>query len=685
MEDTQIDLSGVADDLQEYHEEIIQAIVTRTSWEKNQEIWYQMRHNGLGRRFKPWPGAADMHDPLSDTIIGAQKPVDIEQLYATELLAEFLSEESQANDDAELASRFFDWHVKHKSNFIRKLMRSDDSKWQNGKGLGRGYWDDENDCLCTEMIDPINLIVPEGTDRLNDPDDFADWMVVVEKYSVSQFMRRKEFSHFSEEEARQLAGTSSYETSQKEFLKDVREGLMYSNRKDQIIVWRRYEKKWIKDKYHILVTTYSPHEASEKLRDDFYLNDLDDMYPVWELTAEEKENGYYSSRGIPERVASEEAANSRSLNAQSDYDTLVGRPIYSTGGQYLGQQNIKAYPGQIVNADLKQTTALPSPIDYDARINAARSRAEQRVQSYQSTITRPDQSTGDKRTAKEMGLVEAYASRGDTLNSRLFRMDLGQAYAILWRILKNRKKDDLTYYYQQEKGTLKPEILESVYHILPNGSGDNFSKQFRIQVALAMFNTFKGHPNVKQGALVKDVIESIDSRKIKDLYQDDGQAQAAQQLEQARENLILQTGCPVPAALFDDDGAHLGEVDRFIQREAAAQRVIAPDEAKVFLAHAEQHLQNLKKKNPAQYKQINIQMHDVFAFLAELADIQPPQPMGAPAMGAVFGHGLPVIATNQPQNRAAPGGPPQGGGPVPAMAGGGGGDEEPDMSMGGGQ
>ena len=48
------------------HKEILQAISDRGTWERRQATWYQMRHDGLRRKNKPWPNAADMHFPLGD-------------------------------------------------------------------------------------------------------------------------------------------------------------------------------------------------------------------------------------------------------------------------------------------------------------------------------------------------------------------------------------------------------------------------------------------------------------------------------------------------------------------------------------------------------------------------------------------------------------------------------------------
>jgi FMN phosphatase YigB (HAD superfamily) len=57
------------------HDDIMAALTARKHWEQRQATWYQMRHDGLRRRNKPWPNAADMHYPLADGIIEKLKPL----------------------------------------------------------------------------------------------------------------------------------------------------------------------------------------------------------------------------------------------------------------------------------------------------------------------------------------------------------------------------------------------------------------------------------------------------------------------------------------------------------------------------------------------------------------------------------------------------------------------------------
>ena len=63
----------MADENSELYEDICEDLKDRQAWESRQILWAKMRNQGVKRTRKPWPGAADMHVPIGDTIIGKLK------------------------------------------------------------------------------------------------------------------------------------------------------------------------------------------------------------------------------------------------------------------------------------------------------------------------------------------------------------------------------------------------------------------------------------------------------------------------------------------------------------------------------------------------------------------------------------------------------------------------------------
>src|SRR4051812_29698329 len=101
---------------------ILQDIHQRSPWETRQAIFYKMRHDGLRRISKPWPGAADLHYPLADTIINKLKPYYFEQLFATDTLATFVCDEPGHEADTTGIARWFDYKLKQGTNLETEIL-----------------------------------------------------------------------------------------------------------------------------------------------------------------------------------------------------------------------------------------------------------------------------------------------------------------------------------------------------------------------------------------------------------------------------------------------------------------------------------------------------------------------------------------------------------------------------------
>src|ERR1700760_3589892 len=105
---------------EELHSEVAGLLFSRSSWETNQSIWYQMRHDGVGRKNPPWPGAANLHYPLCDTYITQLKPFYWRQIYENELMASFVPFSKDSADIAKMAEQWFNYRLRHRSNIYRE-------------------------------------------------------------------------------------------------------------------------------------------------------------------------------------------------------------------------------------------------------------------------------------------------------------------------------------------------------------------------------------------------------------------------------------------------------------------------------------------------------------------------------------------------------------------------------------
>src|SRR5215471_646265 len=132
----------------------------RLKWEHRQIIWQKMRNLGMGRVNRPWPGAANMHVPIADTIINKLKAYYIVWIFGPELLASFYSLNDQGDSYTDSVAQWFDYKVRETSNFSDQVICAVDSCLQNGCGIIKTYWDSNLERISYCSIHPYFVIVP---------------------------------------------------------------------------------------------------------------------------------------------------------------------------------------------------------------------------------------------------------------------------------------------------------------------------------------------------------------------------------------------------------------------------------------------------------------------------------------------------------------------------------------------
>src|SRR6516165_9690019 len=133
---------------QEYAEDIRDAIKNRETWEIRQEVWYKMRHNGVGRSSLPHPNAADLHFPLIDTLMERLKAFYYRLLFGTDQFAAFISLKTQPADTTSAVASWFDYRLKQKSNYQKEILTTIDWMLLSGRPPMKMHWDFDINRLC---------------------------------------------------------------------------------------------------------------------------------------------------------------------------------------------------------------------------------------------------------------------------------------------------------------------------------------------------------------------------------------------------------------------------------------------------------------------------------------------------------------------------------------------------------
>ena len=453
----------MADENSELYEDICEDLKDRQAWESRQILWAKMRNQGVKRTRKPWPGAADMHVPIGDTIIGKLKAYYIQWIFGPELLASFYALEDQGDSYTDSVAQWFDYQVRECSNFPTMSIYAIDSLLQNGMGFLKPYWDSGKERLAFASIHPYFVIVPPWTQELAE----ADRVVHVMHMSEADYLRSAESRGYNTDEDFIESIKGEGKPDQKyEQSRYVAEGLSYSRLKDLIILWEVYLRG---SDGQIEVQTFSPLQPDEPARAPFKLPYQHKQIPIVQLPYELLDPGFFSSRGAMELVQMYEASACKMWNEKLDFMSIANRPVLSTQGGSINAQNIRWEPGAVYDSVLQLVQQPPPPVNFDEEVQNNRSMAEQRVGIPDFGIGDQSNSQGQNKTATETNAITQVMQQSNDLRARVTKNSITTVFEQAWSILRQYKSNDLNYFWRKRRITLDDAAFDNAYVLRPNG------------------------------------------------------------------------------------------------------------------------------------------------------------------------------------------------------------------------
>ncbi len=589
--------------MNDLHQTILAALSERADWEDKQRIYYAMRHEGLRRARKPFPGAADVHYPLVDGAIEGFKPFYVNQLTADEYVAEFTALRQDIAVFRDSARQFFDWKLKNRTDFFAKCMCAVDTMLMRQRGILKHYWDAEKQRQVVEVVDPLFFIVPT---RSLGP-DVDDWFVHVKQISIGQYRRSKVYDQDPALLARIRGGSrdeQAQSTSDTEKLQ--REGLTDTKDKETVIIWERWEKtadSWIVREYSPRVPDVDlrrPRFAGEKWQEKAW-------QPFVSLVAEIKDEGWYAPRGLAERLGAFEVALCKQWNEKLDAMTFMNKPLFTREDDLPGNTlNITFQPGEVLPKGVKVQPMQQIPHSFEEDMSLTRAVAQDYIKlpdaGTSADPTKP-QTTGEKPTARQVSYQASLSNNTTNMRGFVFRLCLKESLWRMWSLIVAHESEELTYYVGQDIKVLPKEALSDQFDIAPAGAIDAWNRSQRKQDAGNRFNAFRNDPMINQEELRRDVLNAEDARLAARLIVPQGQKQATEAEDEAIEILLLMEGWPAQALPTEDHALRIRILYGKLQQLGARGVPVDPMVAQRFQEHIQQHLQFLSQQNPTLAKQ----------------------------------------------------------------------------------
>ncbi len=579
----------------ELHPLVLNDITDRASWGERQATWYQMRNHGLRRRNKPWPGAADMHFPLCDSMIDKWKPFYFQQLFATEVVASFVSKDRTHESFTSELEYHFDYKLKEQTNLAKAVLVAIDKMLCSGTEVVKTFWNAAEKRVEFDAIEPSRCIVPWHTKELA----CADRVAHVIELSVPQYKANANYRQDAEF-VKKITGKGSAGDTSSELLdqaKQLREGLTCSSSDSLILIWEVWERvAGVNGKATYQVHTWSPLAPDDPVRSTFSNPYDHGRLPFVRFDHEMKDLGHYDSRGIPEIAGPFETSLTKMWNEKHDFMSFCNRPMFYSEREIPNTANIRMIPGQILGFPIQRVDIGAPPISFDQEMISTRMVAEYRVGMPDFGIGQ-DINTTERKTATEVQRIGGLLNQGVDLRAQMFRMTLAELFQQAWALLL--QFDRSTQYVRDgAMNDLPKEALADAYAVRPKGSSDSWNRQAKLQKAVARKQLLGQSAFINQAELDKSILELDDPKLVQRLFQDPQEKQRDEYEDEATLVPTLMLGMPLAPKPGQDRVARIKCLVDFIDQRGKIGAAPDPVAMKGIEARIAAQLQALGQENP---------------------------------------------------------------------------------------
>lgn len=583
-------------------------LTARLRWETRQRTFYTMRHDGLPRLPKPFPGAADGHYPAIDMALRRLKPFWIGQVTAGDKLANFTSLQPQLDSLSDAAAAYFDFLLTQRTKFVRKLRTAIDHMLLRGRGVMKATVDPmDGYALVFEAVDPMFILMPQEADSFEDADEW----VHVRQFTVDSYKRLDGRWNTDPALINRIRGQPMANLQAIMVQKKLQEGITSTTNERQILVYEH----WVKTSDGHEINTYSPHVPEEPLRQSHrnpYKFQGRESVPFQSFQVEVKDEGWFSPRGVAELLGPVEQYLTKLWNEKADAMTFANRPLYTGEKEIQNLANYRWQPGEYIPGNIRGVQQSSPPFSFDNEINFARQIGEQQSQSPDFGISDPGSDGNKPRTATENNRISALQQTGVSDGGNLFREDLSRLYQHIWGMICQYKERDFAYYAAGEVKQLPKQVVHDAYLIAPDGSPDGWNRVARLQKAISLAQTTNGVPFVNPEPIWREVLAAYGDNMVQKAFVPSNQRGLSEYEDQAQKiNSLLVPGSgkpPFPVTVKPQDD-HASRIKANIDWLHAAGKLGVPLDPRGAVAiqqNTAQHIAMLREQNPAAAKDVTL-------------------------------------------------------------------------------
>lgn len=575
----------------------------RKTWSDKQVALHDMRRNGVQRAgIQPWQ--ANLPYMHSDAAIENMKPVYVGHVWNGELLADFTTRDEAINTDAViLRSQWFDYELRNNSNFEKEILSEVDIMCEAGFAYLRPFYNEYGQ-IEFEALRPLDVVVPYGTKDLQK----ATRVAIKKLLTPTEYALDDRFEVRDDASIKKMMGCVDQELSDLEDQKT--DELGFEKHTKHIEIWEVY----VRDSDGWILHTINKNLKDKPLRSAFRLPYTFNGFGFLPLVCFPFEiidvGGIYDSRGLPEKLAADEAELTLNRNMEIDAVRVAGIPLFTNNGQVANPKNMTFGSLRILPAGIEPKN-FPFPnVNFQILENQILSRSERRITSPDYSIQKMSGSS-DRRTAKEIASIESLTMQSTNLRIKTFRIALSETYKYSDAILCFHRSSDECVVINGKRVVIPRDVMGATYNIVPAGSDSVWNKENQINRAIQIKQVMGPAPWFDHEGWDKQILTFFDPRYAQKYFIPSNLKSDSERVNQLTENLVLERGNMVPIKQTDDHAIHAVTIFGEMVKAMVIGVNAPPQTQQAFMQHLQEHMAALKQANPEQFKQVEAQLEQM--------------------------------------------------------------------------
>ena len=334
-------------------------------------------------------------------------------------------------------------------------------------------------------------------------------------------------------------------------------------------------------------------------------------WPFVQQQVELYDRGFWSMRGIPEKIRHLQREVNVQHNSKLDRMLIANAPMFfARMGKGITGESMRFSPGGVVYVkqigDIVPVQIPNLDISFERAENIERTNAEEYAGAVDfgiSSLSNP----AERRTATEVSLIEATIEKSFSLEAIIYQIGRLKLYKQIWALWNQYGPDkiEIKVIGTEDPITITREEIQGEFEMSVKGNAFNSSRVLQKQLAERRLQLLGGDTSgmVNRFELLKDYISKDDPLLVNVILNSGASIQRDQQERQAIETLLIMNGNQVDTKPDDNHVEHLKVMEADEADPAFAQKFNDQTLA-VYVNHKQQHQARVEELQRLQERQI---------------------------------------------------------------------------------